>query len=70
MTTCPETHYATSGDLQIAYQAFGNGPDVLVTRTVRDLTVGSGIEFEPRGTQTLRGVPGALELFAALRGRP
>ena len=29
MTDRPETHYATSGDLQIAYQAFGAGPDLV-----------------------------------------
>ena len=29
MTERPETHYATSGDLQIAYQAFGAGPDLV-----------------------------------------
>jgi class 3 adenylate cyclase len=39
--------------------------EVLVTSTVRDLTVGSGIEFRSRGTETLRGVPGEWELFAA-----
>lgn len=29
MTSPPETHYATSGDLRIAYQAFGDGPDLV-----------------------------------------
>ena len=43
----------------------GGAGDVLVTRTVKDLTAGSGLEFEGRGTQTLRGVPGEWELFAA-----
>jgi class 3 adenylate cyclase len=41
------------------------GPgEVLVSRTVRDLVVGSGIEFEDRGTAALKGVPGEWELYA------
>jgi pimeloyl-ACP methyl ester carboxylesterase/class 3 adenylate cyclase len=45
--------------------ALGTAGEVLVTRTVKDLTAGSGIEFQGRGTQALRGVPGDWELFAA-----
>lgn len=41
------------------------GGEVLVTRTVKDLTAGSGIELEERGTHALRGVPGEWELFVA-----
>jgi class 3 adenylate cyclase len=41
------------------------GPgEVLVSSTVRDLVAGSGIEFENRGTHTLKGVPGEWRLFA------
>jgi class 3 adenylate cyclase len=41
------------------------GPgDVLVSRTVRDLVTGSGLEFVSRGEQPLKGVPGEWELFA------
>jgi class 3 adenylate cyclase len=44
------------------------GPrEVLVSRTVRDLVVGSGLSFDERGTAELRGVPGEWELAAALR---
>ena len=39
--------------------------EVLVSQTVRDLVVGSGIEFEERGTRELKGVPGEWRLFAA-----
>ena len=39
--------------------------EVLVSRTVKDLVVGSGIEFEPRGLRALRGVPGEWSLYAA-----
>jgi class 3 adenylate cyclase len=38
--------------------------EVLVSRTVKDLVVGSGIEFEDRGSHELKGVPGRWELFA------
>jgi len=36
---------------------------------VRDLVAGSGLGFEPRGTHTLRGVPGEWPLFAAIAQR-
>jgi class 3 adenylate cyclase len=38
--------------------------EVLVTRTVTDHVVGSGIEFADRGEHELKGVPGAWRLFA------
>jgi class 3 adenylate cyclase len=37
--------------------------EVLVSRTVKDLVVGSGIEFEDRGEHNLKGVPGSWPLF-------
>jgi class 3 adenylate cyclase len=41
------------------------GPgEVLVSGTVKDLVVGSGIEFKDRGEHELKGVPGAWKLFA------
>jgi class 3 adenylate cyclase/pimeloyl-ACP methyl ester carboxylesterase len=41
------------------------GPnDVLVSRTLRDLVIGSGLEFDDRGTYELKGVPGEWRLFA------
>jgi class 3 adenylate cyclase/pimeloyl-ACP methyl ester carboxylesterase len=41
------------------------GPnDVLVSSTVRDLVIGSGLEFEERGSYELKGVPGEWHLFA------
>lgn len=38
--------------------------EVLVSGTVKDLVAGSGLEFEDRGTHTLKGVPGEWRLFA------
>jgi class 3 adenylate cyclase len=39
--------------------------EILVSGTVRDLVIGSRIEFEPRGDHCLKGVPGEWPLFAA-----
>jgi class 3 adenylate cyclase len=42
-----------------------DGGDVLVSRTVKDLVAGSGLEFNGRGTHELKGVTGEWELFSA-----
>jgi class 3 adenylate cyclase len=42
----------------------GDG-EVWVSSTVPGLTVGASIDFEPRGSHVLKGVPGAWDLFAA-----
>ena len=40
------------------------GPnEVLVSSTLRDLVIGSGLEFEERGAHVLKGVPGEWRLF-------
>lgn len=45
------------------------GPrEVLVSRTVRDLVVGSDIDFEERGRAELKGVPGEWPLYAVRPG--
>jgi class 3 adenylate cyclase/pimeloyl-ACP methyl ester carboxylesterase len=38
--------------------------ELVVSNTVKDLVVGSGIEFEDRGEHELRGVPGRWRLWA------
>jgi class 3 adenylate cyclase len=41
------------------------GPgEVLVSSTVKDLVAGSGLSFNDRGAQSLKGVPGEWHLFA------
>lgn len=45
--------------------AFAAPGEVLVSQTVRDLVAGAGIDFTERGPQTLKGVPGEWQLFAA-----
>jgi len=100
----PETRYARSGDVSIAFNVFGSGPfdlvfvlgahtgeceeiagkvgglatiigarisgvagpgEVLTSATVRDLTAGSGLQFDDRGVHQLKGVPGEWRLFSA-----
>lgn len=39
--------------------------EVLVSRTVKDLVAGSGIEFVERGTRELRGIEGRWDLYLA-----
>ena len=43
---------------------FARPDEVLVSRTVKDLVAGSGIEFEDRGERELKGVPGEWQLYA------
>src|SRR6516162_911143 len=44
--------------------ALAGANDVLVSSTLRDLVIGSGLEFEERGAHKLKGVPGEWHLFA------
>jgi class 3 adenylate cyclase len=43
--------------------------EVLVSRTVKDLVAGSGIELDDRGEHILKGVPGEWHLYAVARNR-
>ena len=43
--------------------ALAEGGEILVSRTVRDLVVGSGITFSDRGEHELRGIPDRWQLF-------
>lgn len=45
-------------------QGFAQAGEVLVSETVPRLVAGSGIEFEDRGEQELKGIPGSWRLFA------
>jgi pimeloyl-ACP methyl ester carboxylesterase len=53
---------AVNTGARVAAQA--SAGEVLVSRTVKDLVAGSGIEFEDRGERELKGVPGKWQLFA------
>jgi class 3 adenylate cyclase len=39
---------------------------VLLSRTVRDLVIGSELDLKERGTHKLRGVPGSWQLYAVI----
>ena len=80
----PETRYARSGDVDIAYQVFGEAErhlvlvpgfaglaeagEVLVSSTVKDLVARSALAFAERGQHALKGVPGEWRLYAVHRG--
>ena len=54
--------------VSIAPRLYNAGPDeVVVSSTVKDLVVGSGISFSDRGPHKLKGVPGEWRLFAVDR---
>ena len=44
--------------------SLASADEVLVTSTVKELVIGSQIEFEDRGSRVLKGVPGRWRLFA------
>ena len=43
--------------------ALAGSGEVLVSRTVKDLVAGSGLQFDDRGTHCLKGVPDEWQLF-------
>ena len=45
--------------------AHAGAGEIVVSGTVKELVLGSGIEFTDRGTHTLKGVPDEWHLFAA-----
>jgi class 3 adenylate cyclase len=53
-----------AGNIGARVSALAGAGEVLVSGTVRDLVVGSGIEFAERGTHSLEGVPGEWRLYA------
>jgi len=44
--------------------ALAGAGEVLASSTVKDLVVGSGIDFETRGSHALKGVPDEWRIFA------
>ena len=46
--------------------ALADAGEVLVSSTVRDLVAGSGLQFEDRDEQDLKGVPETWRIFAAV----
>jgi hypothetical protein len=50
--------------------ALAGAGEVLVSKTVVDLVVGSGLQFADRGKHELKGVPGGWRLCAVRRDAP
>jgi class 3 adenylate cyclase len=48
--------------------AYAQPGEVLATSTVKDLVVGSGLQFADRGLHSLRGIPDEWRLYAVERG--
>jgi pimeloyl-ACP methyl ester carboxylesterase len=46
--------------------ALAQPDEVLVSRTVKDLVAGSGLEFEDRGIHSLKGVPDTWQVYASV----
>jgi class 3 adenylate cyclase len=46
--------------------ALAGAGEVLVTGTLRDLVMGSGFQFDDRGLQSLRGVPGEWRVLSVM----
>ena len=47
------------------------GPgEVLTSRTVRDLSAGSGLAFESLGAQHLKGLPEEVDVYRVTKQRP
>jgi pimeloyl-ACP methyl ester carboxylesterase/class 3 adenylate cyclase len=46
--------------------ALAAGSEILVSRTVKDLVVGGGFEFEDRGEHQLKGVPESWSVFSVV----
>jgi hypothetical protein len=53
-----------ASDLAARIMSAAQANEILVSRTVKDLVVGSDIAFADRGTHYLKGIDGAWNLFA------
>ena len=53
-----------SADIVRRVTAYAQPAEILVSRTVKDLVIGSGVSFAGRGTHELGAIPGQWQLFA------
>jgi class 3 adenylate cyclase/alpha-beta hydrolase superfamily lysophospholipase len=54
-------------DITARIASLAEAGQTLVSSTVKDLVVGSGLEFDAQDTRELKGVPGAWQLFEVVR---
>ena len=59
-----------SVEIAAAITALARPAEILVSRTVTDLVIGSGISFADRGSHTLDAAPDRWQLFAVTAARP
>ena len=62
----PEIRYVGGIAVHIDARVASLAGEVLVSRTVRDLAVGSDLRFEDRGTHDLKGVPERWRLYRVI----
>ena len=63
-SSCPGDLGGIAVHIAARVSAEAGAGEVLVSSTVKDLVVGSGISFDERGEHVLKGVPGTWRLFA------
>jgi hypothetical protein len=61
-----KTNRSVSVDIAKCVGRRGNPGEILVTRTVKDLVVGSAIKFADRGSHKLAETTGRLPLYAVI----
>lgn len=59
-----------SVEIAAAVTALARPAEILVSRTVTDLVIGSGISFSDRGSHALGAAQGRWQLFAVTAARP
>jgi class 3 adenylate cyclase len=59
-----KTAFGQISEKSARVSALAGANEVLVSSTLRDLVIGSGLEFEDRGAHELKGVPGEWRLYA------
>ncbi|MGI8662906.1 MAG: hypothetical protein ACR2LQ_06810 [Acidimicrobiales bacterium] len=64
----PPVSYAQNAGVSIAYQVFGD--QVLVSSTVKDLVIGSGLTFTALGHHELKGAPDTWALYRYAGDQP
>jgi class 3 adenylate cyclase len=60
----PTRKFGVAGHIAARVSALAGPSEELVSRTVKDLVAGSGIEFSDRGTHALKGVPDTWQPYA------
>jgi len=60
-----ENYSGAAVNIGARVQSAASPNEILVSRTVKDLVVGSGLDFVDRGEHELKGIPGEWQLYSA-----